>query len=67
MLYIYAIMCGQFNACFEFREIKIRYQLQGDLPLFARRRDGVGKVPVWFHLKKKDRSRLPVFGMCGAT
>jgi putative SOS response-associated peptidase YedK len=32
-----AIMCGRFTASFEFREIKVRYNLQRDLPLFARR------------------------------
>ena len=32
-----AIMCGRFTASFEFREIKVRYKLQGDLPLLPRR------------------------------
>jgi putative SOS response-associated peptidase YedK len=30
-------MCGRFTASFEFREIKVRYNLGRDLPLFARR------------------------------
>jgi putative SOS response-associated peptidase YedK len=30
-------MCGRFTATFEFREIKIRWNLQGDLPSFAPR------------------------------
>lgn len=30
-------MCGRFTATFEFREIKIRWNLQGDLPYFAPR------------------------------
>jgi putative SOS response-associated peptidase YedK len=37
MLKITAIMCGRFTASFEFREIKVRYNLGRDLPLFARR------------------------------
>ena len=32
-----AIMCGRFTASFEFREIKVRYSLQQDLPCFGRR------------------------------
>ncbi|HEX6435919.1 MAG TPA: SOS response-associated peptidase [Candidatus Binatia bacterium] len=32
-----AIMCARFTASFEFREIKIRFRLQSDLPSFARR------------------------------
>jgi putative SOS response-associated peptidase YedK len=32
-----AIMCGRFTASFEFREIKVRFRLQNDLPLLARR------------------------------
>ena len=32
-----AIMCGRFTASFEFREIKVRYNLQQDLPCFGRR------------------------------
>ena len=32
-----AIMCGRFTASFEFREIKVRYKLQSDLPLLPRR------------------------------
>jgi putative SOS response-associated peptidase YedK len=31
------IMCARFTASFEFREIKVRFRLQSDLPLFARR------------------------------
>ena len=30
-------MCGRFSATFEYREIKIRWNLQGDLPSFAPR------------------------------
>ena len=32
-----AIMCGRFTASFEFREIKVGYNLQQDLPCFGRR------------------------------
>jgi hypothetical protein len=30
-----AIMCGRLSASFEFREIKVRYNLQRDLPFWA--------------------------------
>lgn len=30
-------MCGRFSATFEFREIKMRWNLQGDMPGFAPR------------------------------
>ena len=30
-------MCGRFTASFEFREIKLLFKLQRDIPLFARR------------------------------
>jgi putative SOS response-associated peptidase YedK len=30
-------MCGRFSASFEFREIKLLFNLQRDIPLFARR------------------------------
>ena len=30
-------MCGRFTASFEFREIKLLFNLQGDLPLVMRR------------------------------
>ena len=30
-------MCGRFTASFEFREIKVLFNLQRDIPLFARR------------------------------
>ena len=30
-------MCGRFTASFEFREIKLLFNLQRDIPLFARR------------------------------
>jgi putative SOS response-associated peptidase YedK len=30
-------MCGRFTASFEFRDIKIHWNLRGDFPLFAPR------------------------------
>ena len=30
-------MCGRFTASFEFREIKVLFDLQRDIPLFAER------------------------------
>ena len=41
-------MCGRFTASFEFREIKLLFNLQRDIPLFARRYNVVPsqEVPV---------------------
>jgi putative SOS response-associated peptidase YedK len=44
-------MCGRFTASFEFREIKLLFNLQRDIPLFARRYNIAPsqEVPVIVH------------------
>jgi putative SOS response-associated peptidase YedK len=56
----YRPLCGRFTASFEFREIKLLFNLQRDRCLipangfYEWRREGNHKVRVWIHLKKKE-------------
>ena len=60
-----AIMCGRFTASFEFREIKVRYNLQRDLPLFARRYNIAPsqEVPVIIQNGGKNELKIMRWGL----
>ena len=59
------IMCGRFTASFEFREIKIRYIGQGDLPLFGRRYNIAPsqEVPVIIQNGGKNELKIMRWGL----
>jgi putative SOS response-associated peptidase YedK len=58
-------MCGRFTASFEFREIKVRYNLQRDLPLFARRYNIAPsqEVPVIIQNGGKNELKIMRWGL----
>jgi putative SOS response-associated peptidase YedK len=60
-----AIMCGRFTASFEFREIKVRYNLQQDLPFFARRFNIAPsqEVPVIIQNGEKNELKIMRWGL----
>ena len=60
-----AIMCGRFTASFEFREIKIRYKLQSDLPLLPRRYNIAPsqEVPVIIRNRGKNELKIMRWGL----
>jgi len=60
-----AVMCGRFTASFEFREIKVRYNLQRDLPLFARRYNIAPsqEVPVIIQNGGKNELKIMRWGL----
>ena len=60
-----AIMCGRFTASFEFREIKVRYNLQRDLPLLARRYNIAPsqEVPVIIQNGGKNELKIMRWGL----
>jgi putative SOS response-associated peptidase YedK len=60
-----AVMCGRFTASFEFREIKVRYNLQRDLPLFARRYNIAPsqEVPVIIQNGGKNELKIMCWGL----
>jgi hypothetical protein len=54
-------MCGRITATFEFSDIRVRWNLDGDLKLYAPRRNisvGVQKVSVF--VRRKNRQRVTV-------
>lgn len=60
-----AIMCGRFTASFEFREIKVRYKLQSDLPLLPRRYNIAPsqEVPVIIQNGGKNELKIMRWGL----
>ncbi len=60
-----AIMCGRFTASFEFREIKVRFRLQTDLPLLARRYNIAPsqEVPVIIQNGGKNELKIMRWGL----
>jgi putative SOS response-associated peptidase YedK len=60
-----AIMCGRFTASFEFREIKVRYRLQSDLPPLARRYNIAPsqEVPVIIQNGGKNELKIMRWGL----
>ena len=63
-----AIMCGRFTASFEFREIKVRYSLQQDLPCFGRRFNIAPsqEVPVIIQNGGKNELKMMRWGLVPA-
>ena len=57
-------MCGRFTASFEFREIKLLFNLQRDLPLFAPRYNIAPSqaVPVIVHNEGVNQSKPMKWG-----
>ena len=51
-------MCGRFTASFEFREIKVRWNLQGDIPLFTPRYNIAPSQDVLVIVHNEDRSEI---------
>jgi len=49
-------VCGRFTASFEFRAIKIRWNLQRDLPLFAPRYNVAPSQEVPVIVRNEDRN-----------
>ena len=58
-------MCGRFTASFEFREIKVRYKLQSDLPLLPRRYNIAPsqEVPVIIQNGGKNELKIMRWGL----
>lgn len=51
-------MCGRFTATFEFREIKVRWNLQSDLPVFAPRYNIAPSQDVSVIVQKRGNNEL---------
>jgi putative SOS response-associated peptidase YedK len=51
-------MCGRFTASFEFGEIKLLFNLQRDIPLFARRYNIAPSQDVPVIVKEEDVNQL---------
>src|SRR5882724_12929537 len=51
-------MCGRFTASFEFREIKIRWNLRGDFPIFAPRYNIAPSQDVPIIIRTQDRNEV---------
>jgi putative SOS response-associated peptidase YedK len=51
-------MCGRFTASFEFREIRIRWNLQRDIPLFAPRYNIAPSQEVPVIVRNEDRNEV---------
>jgi len=51
-------MCGRFTASFEFREIKVRWNLQRDLPFFTPRYNIAPSQDVLVIVHNEDRSEI---------
>jgi hypothetical protein len=51
-------MCGRFTASFEFREIKIRWNLRGDIPFFGPRYNIAPSQEVPVIVRSEDRNEL---------
>ena len=53
-------MCRRFTASFEFREIKVRYNLQRDLPFFGRRYNIAPSQEVAVIIRKGGKNGLKI-------
>jgi putative SOS response-associated peptidase YedK len=60
-----ANMCARFTASFEFREIKVRYNLQRDLPFLGRRYNIAPsqEVPVIIRNGGKNELKIMRWGL----
>jgi putative SOS response-associated peptidase YedK len=60
-----ANMCARFKASFEFREIKVRYNLQRDLPFLGRRYNIAPsqEVPVIIRNGGKNELKIMRWGL----
>jgi putative SOS response-associated peptidase YedK len=58
-------MCGRFTASFEFREIKLLFNLQRDIPLLSPRYNIAlsQEVPVIIHNKRCQRTKANEVGL----
>jgi putative SOS response-associated peptidase YedK len=58
-------MCGRFTASFEFHEIKIRLNLQGDFPLFTPRYNIAPsqEVPVIVRNEERNEAKPTRWGL----
>ena len=58
-------MCGRFTASFEFREIRVRWNLQRDIPLFAPRYNIAPsqEVPIIVRNEDRNEAKLMKWGL----
>jgi putative SOS response-associated peptidase YedK len=58
-------MCGRFTASFEYREIKLLFNLQRDIPLLSPRYNIAPsqEVPVIIHNKRCQRTKASEVGL----